>query len=243
LASARCSDRRHQPLGQRPLLVEGERPLERHRLGRRRLALHDLAQETGQEVGQIVEDGVDACRGAAGLELVEQGVVGRAAQRRGLGGCGLAHQAEQLLQLGQHHGEVGLGAGLAPDHLAGVAGPAQGLDQGRLQRGLVQPAAAHLAQIGARPGVEARRAVLGRGEEIGQRRIGDQLVAGQIEGGELFGARLRAARGHHGRGVPLQQTGRLAERAQALEARFQVLIGGHLIPSSSTGCGRDWCSR
>ena len=66
----------------------------------------------------------------------------------------LAHEPDDLGQLGRQHGEIGLGAGLAPKHLAACGGARHRLDQRRLERVGVPVPAPHLAQVGRLPGIE-----------------------------------------------------------------------------------------
>ncbi len=113
---------------------------------------------------------------------------------------------------------------LAPGHLASRAGARRRLDEiGRHRRGM-EPFAAHFPEIGALPGIEPGFGLRG-GEQIGQIRAGQQLVADHVKRGLLFGARGGAPFGHHGVGVPAQESRGLLQQAEAAEAGFQGAIG------------------
>jgi hypothetical protein len=177
------ADYGHQPAGQGLLALEREGAVHRDRRPLSRLLGQDLLQEPGQERRQGIEDPVDLCCGEARIVLVQERVVGRAAEGLGLGSCGLPLQLEQGFQGRQYGGKVSGGAGLAPNHLAVLPGLGQGLHQIGVERRGVAPLPGHLAQVGALPGTEALAFGLGSGQELGHGGIGQELVAGDAEHG------------------------------------------------------------
>ena len=86
-----------------------------------------------------------------------------------------------------------------------------GLDEPARHRRRMQPAPAHLAQIGTLPGVE--RVTPGRGfvQKILYLGRNQMLVGDQTHRRKLLGPRRRAARGHHRGGVPMEHRNRLLE--------------------------------
>ena len=217
--------RRHQLLAQLALLLDRERPVELERLAGACLALHDAAQKVGQESAQLAEQLVDARRAAARLELVEQRVVERGAERRRLGLADAAHHGQHLAERRQQRLEVGVLPGLAPDHLAGRRGAGARLDQVGRQRAFVDPQPAHLAQVGGAPAIEPLGPLLRARQQLGHVGGGDHAVGDHAQGRELVGAILAGARRHHGRAVPVQDRAGAVDGAQPREAALQLGIG------------------
>ena len=212
-------------LAELALLLDRERAVELERLAGAGLAFHDAAQEVGQEGAQLAEQLVDARRAAARLELVEQRVVERGAERGGLGLADAAHHGQHLAERRQQRLEVGVLLGLAPDHLAGRAGAGARLDQVGRQRAFVDPEPPHLAQVGGAPAIEALGPLLRPRQQLGHVGGRDHAVGDHAQGRELVGAVLAGARRHHGRAVPVQDRAGAIDRAQPREAAFELGIG------------------
>src|SRR4029450_6708814 len=98
------------------VLLDRDRPVELDWLARLRLLLHDAAQKVGQEAAPFAEQLVDARRATPRLDLVEQRLIERGAERRRLGLADAAHDSQHLTERRQQRLEVGGLLGLAPDH-------------------------------------------------------------------------------------------------------------------------------
>ncbi len=219
------ADAADQLLAQPALRLDGERAFERQRIGLALLAFEHAAQQVGQEAAQLVEQNVDARGASARLELVEQRVVERGAQRRGLGLTDAAHDVQHFGERRQQRLEVGVLLGRAPGQLAGRTGARARLDEVGRQGALMHPGTAHLAQVGGLPGIERGPALLRACEKIGHLGRGDDLVGDDAQGRELVGAILAGAVRHHGRTIPVQDRRGAADGAQPREAALQLGIG------------------
>ena len=219
------ADQADQFLAQRALLGDRKRPVEDERRRLALLVLHDAAQQVGQEAAQLGEQQVDALGATARLELVEQCVVERRAERGGLGFADLAHHGQHLGERGQQRLEVLVLAGLAPGHLAGRGGVRARLDEGGGQCAFMHPGAAHLAQVGGAPRIEVVGALFRPPQQLGHVGRRDHAVGDDAQGGELVGAVLAGALGHHGRAIPVQDRTGAMDGAQPGEAAFQLGIG------------------
>ena len=203
----------------------GNGPSSSQRLAGAGLPFHDAAQQVGQEGAQLAEQRVDARRAAARLELVEQRVVERGAERGGLGLADAAHHGQHLAERRQQRLEVGVLLGLAPDHLAGRAGAGARLDQVGRQRAFVDPEPAHLAQVGGAPAIQSLGPLLRPRQQLGHVGGRDHAVGDHAQGRELIGAVLAGARRHHGRAVPVQDRAGAVDGAQPREAALELGIG------------------
>ena len=175
-------------------------------------------QQVGQEAAQLGEQRVDALGAAARLELVEQRVVERRAERRRLGLADPAHDGQHLGKRRQQRLEVVVLPGLAPGHLAGRGGARARLDELGRQRAFMHPRAAHLAQVGGAPGIEAARALLRPRQQIGHVGRRDHAVRDDAQRGELVGAVFAGAFGHHGRAIPVQDRAGAIDGAQPAQS-------------------------
>ena len=219
------ADPADQLLAQPALRLDRERAFQRQRFGPAVLALDHAPQQIGQEAAQLVEQGVDARRAPARLEFVEQRVVERGAECRGLGLADATHDVQDFGERRQQRLEVGILLRRTPGQLAGRAGPRAGLDEVGRQGTLMHPGAAHLAQVGGLPRVERGPALLRARQEIGHLRRGDHLVGDHAQRRELVGAIAAGAVGHHGRAIPVQDRRRATDIAQPGEAALELGIG------------------
>ena len=203
-----------------------ERPFEGE--GRRlpRLMGEDAFEKVRQESGQIVEHRIDIGAPGAGFVSIQQGVVIAQPKFLAPGPGHLAHKRQQLFRRGDDGSEVVLLPRRPPRHLRGRRRPRQGGDEIGADGVGVAPDAAHLAQVGALPGIET----VGIGslrQQRRQARIDEDLMGDDVEGGELTGAGLGAARRHHRRGVPVQHGGDIAELRVPGEAPLELFISAH----------------
>ena len=116
-----------------------------------RLLVQNLGQKIGEKTRQIVENDVDLGAGEARVIAVDQGVIGRQAERRRFGRGLFPDQNEQRLEGLLKGGEITLRARLAPHQLACRSGLAEGRHQIGGQRIGVRPAVAHFPGIGLLP--------------------------------------------------------------------------------------------
>ncbi len=193
------------------------------------LAIENGGQELRQEGGVIVEDGVDIRRAIARLVFIHQGFVGRQAELLGFRLRHLAHQADDRLEMRLHQREIGLGAGLAPDALAGGRSLAQRLHEIGAQGRGMDMGALHLMEIGALPGIEAGGLLGRRGQEVAGLGLHQQLVRDHAQGRQLLAAGAVPAFRHHRRHVPVEHARGIAQGRPAAEALLQILVGPHRI--------------
>ena len=96
----------------------------------------------------------------------------------------------------------------------------------------MHPRAAHLAQVGGAPRIEAARALLRPRQQI--RHVGrrDHAVRDDAQRGELIGAVFAGAFGHHRRAIPVQDRAGAIDGAQPGKAAFQLgigIVGDHVL--------------
>ena len=87
------------------------------------------------------------------------------------------------------------------------------------------PLAAHFADVGKLPGIEAGIG-FGPVQKVGHVGSRQQAMGNRFQFRQLTGAGFAAAGRHHGRHVPVQHAGGFAERIDAPEAVFQFLVRG-----------------
>ena len=193
--------------------------------GRRRgLTAEHGVDHRRQRLGQRVEQRVHGGAAAAGVEAVEQRVVGAQGQRVGEALRLLAGQLEERLEMGREHREVRAGPRLAPHHLGLGRRGGKPLDERARQRRRADVLAAHEGEVAVVVVVEVRR--VGRVEKLRDVRRRAHLVhqAGQRRH-RLAAPRRRALRHHH-RIVPAQDAGRGAQMRDAAVAGAKRLVGG-----------------
>ena len=219
----------HHVLAQCTLRGDGERA---HRLDKLVLGLALLRplDQARQPLAQIAEQAVELRAGHAGLETIEQRVIG--AQTRLVGEqLGLfAPQAQHLAEVLEKARPVVGRPLLAPGVLAARGGQRLLLDQRLRQRVARAPVAADLAQVRALRVVE-RLAFRLRDQAL-EPRLGAHAVQQGADLGQRGGARLVALGRHVGRLVPRSQRVQMAEAVQAGVQRGQFVVGSraHEVP-------------
>ena len=157
------ADTFHQPHGEAALRCgrEGARGGCR---GQSHLAAQGGLDQIRQEIRDFIEQAIDLGDRSAWLVLVEQSLVRAGSEPLGFEGGDLAFDMEDSLQPRKHGGEVVLQTASAPDGFAFRAGARLGLDKRARHRCGVQPASAHLAQIGPLPLAELIACRVGFGQ-------------------------------------------------------------------------------
>ncbi len=206
-----------QLLAQPALRLDRERPVER-RAARQPLLAFDArgpADRAGKQRSSA-NSCVDARRTATRLELVEQRVIERGAERRGLGLADAAHDVQHFGEGRQQRLEVGVLLGRTPGQFAGRRRRACAPRPGRPAARFRAPrTGASRAGWPAASGSSAALPLLRPRQQVGHVGRGDHLVGDDAQGRELVGAILAGAVRHHGRAVPVQDRPRRDRRRSA----------------------------
>ena len=205
-------------MGQGHLAVCG--PDARRQVHRR--AFGGLGHQRGQPRAQPGEDGLEVGRPRAGLELVEQGVVGLVAHPDGLGLASLElHHAREWAGVGREvvrRPRVHPGADAPGARLADLAHQRLGHREGAVALPDGEPQHAPLVVVEVVPLRERRQGLAGV--------LADDLAVAQGgEGPELARAPLGPARRHQGLAVPPHEgahAGEIGQRAHPVEDQFPL---------------------